>query len=487
MLENLDTIQLARMRQYKLQQDFLYFVRYFFQQREGQRFLLQPHHRIIANALAALRNGTHKNLLINVPPGAGKTELAVIQFIAHSLAINPAARFLHISASEELATLNAAKIRELLQSTAYQEYFPLHFKADRAAKHHWAVTSTEGGSEGGLYATSLGGQITGFRAGRLEEGFSGAIIIDDPQKPDDVLSNVKREAATRKLLHTVKTRKAAEHTPMIVIMQRLHEQDVSQFILDGGLDMPFHHVCIPAITRQKGSRKEISYWEEKEPLAQLRSMRKTSPSLFYGQYQQKPISLEAEIFDPSWWQRYDSPPALQYAAIFADTAMKTGRHADYSVLQCWGMGEDGKAYLLEQVRGRWEWPELEAQALEFWQRCQQLKLCPLRYFAVEDKVAGTSLLQALRHQHHVPVKAIPRTRAEGSKLKRALDIQHIVSTGLVCLPKHKPWLQDLLHEATQFPKAEHDDQVDAMVDALHHFFLQPTKRAMPTITLKGMY
>ena len=209
--------------------DHLFFTAYFFKARQGIKFRVNWHHKIISDTLEKVIRGEIQNVVITVPPGSSKTELAVINFISRGLALNPRARFLHLSGSDSLASLNSATAREIVRSDEYQKFWPLEIADDANAKKRWNVL-VDGQPAGGVYATSLGGQITGFRAGHMAPGFQGCILIDDPIKPEDAFSRIKLDAANRKLLTTVKSRRANPSTPIILIMQRIAESDPVGFI-----------------------------------------------------------------------------------------------------------------------------------------------------------------------------------------------------------------------------------------------------------------
>ncbi|OWK42178.1 Phage-related protein [Fimbriiglobus ruber] len=204
--------------------DHLFFTRYFFKHRQGIKFRLNWHHFLIADAIQRVIDGQCENLVINVAPGSSKTENAVISFIARGLALNPNARFLHITSGDDLALLNSQTARDIVQSDEYQELWPLKVADDAKAKKRWNVL-VDGKKAGGVYAVSLGGQITGFRAGHMAPGFQGAIILDDIIKADDAYSPAAIKATNRKLLSTVKSRKANPATPVVLIMQRVGEND----------------------------------------------------------------------------------------------------------------------------------------------------------------------------------------------------------------------------------------------------------------------
>ena len=229
-------------RKIECEEDAGYFARYFFKQRMGTKMLIAPHHRVIFDTLERVLRGEITRLIINVPPGYSKTELATINTIARGLALNPRARFLHLSYSHNLALLNSATARGIVKSKAYQDMWPLALRDDSDSKAMWW---TEQG--GGVYATSAAGQVTGFRAGHMEPGWQGSILLDDPLKPDDAFSDVMREGVNNRFNETIKSRLALETTPMIVIMQRIHYNDLSGYLLRGGSGEKWHHLCLPVI------------------------------------------------------------------------------------------------------------------------------------------------------------------------------------------------------------------------------------------------
>lgn len=173
------------------------------------------------------------------------------------------------------------------------------------------------------------------------------------------------------------------------------------------------------------------------------------------------------IFRLEWFQTYDEWTDFRYRKIFVDTAQKTKQHNDYSVFQCWGKTLNGRAFLLDQTRGRFEAPELLDVARAFWKKHAQdngPKYGQLRSMAIEDKVSGTGLIQQLRGEG-VPVEGIPRSK---DKRERGLDVAPLIASGFVFLPVEAPWLQSFKDEVATFDglgKA-HDDQVDPMIDAV---------------------
>lgn len=489
-----------------LEGDHLFFTQYFFKQRQGISFRVNWHHQLISDIIDEVIKGTKKNVVITVSPGSSKTELVVINFIARGLAVNPRARFLHLSGSDSLASLNSSTAREIVLSDEYQQYWPLKIADDAKAKKRWNVL-VDGHPAGGVYATALGGQVTGFRAGHMASGFQGAILIDDPIKPEDAFSRSKLDTANRKLLTTVKSRKANPDTPMILVMQRIAENDCVGFIKSGNVDGDWHHVKIPAVIddayvktldpkyqkllseaksiaqseqcTQSGGR--FSYWPYKEPLPQLLAMEagqgtdatggRISRHVFSSQYQQAPVAIGGNIIRGENFVRYTLLPKIKWRKVFADTAQKTKERNDYSVFEEWGVGVDGKIYLLSLIRGRWEAPELQKRAIAFWSgsRVRSIEeFGQMRKLQVEDKSSGTGLIQTLKlPPYNVPIEGIERNR---DKLTRCMDALPYIEAGMVCIPEDAPFTNEFILEAESFTaddSHDFDDMLDPLFDAIN--------------------
>ena len=227
-------------------QGTLNFTRYFFKEKFKRKFVVGKHHVAIAKALDRVLAGESTRLIINIAPRYGKTELAVKNFIAMGLAINPKAKFIHLSYSDDLARDNSRGVQEILREDSYRRLFP-GTKPTSVNTRKWFTT--EGG---GLYAVSSAGQVTGFGAGIVDEEkeeedelaaeveelasvsdgtFGGAIVIDDPIKPDDARSETVREKVNQKFETTIRNRVNSRKTPIIIIMQRLDEEDLCGYLM----------------------------------------------------------------------------------------------------------------------------------------------------------------------------------------------------------------------------------------------------------------
>ena len=219
-------------------------------------------------------------------------------------------------------------------------------------------------------------------------------------------------------------------------------------------------VSIPAINPD-----DTALWPFKHSREKLAEMEASNPYVFAGQYMQRPAPKGGGLFKDSWWQWYDNSfvhPEWDYRVIYADTALKTKEHNDWSVFQCWGF-KSGHAYLLDQIRGKWEAPDLIKQARAFWDLHKSpINRGVVRGMKIEDKASGTGLIQTLKMEG-VPVIPIQRSV---DKFTRALDVLPQIEAGLVHLPKDAPWMPAYISEFSVFPNGKHDDQVDPTLDAI---------------------
>lgn len=442
-----DQIALCRARLYE-------FSRYMFKARRGLDMLENWHQKAICEALERVLLGYTNRLIINVPPRSGKTELAVKNFIAWSLGTFRDSEYIHASYSKRLATANAYDVRALMQHEAYAAIFPdVRLQDDSKARDEFRTT------DGGIvYASGAEGSITGYGASKMRTKFGGAIVIDDPHKAGEATSSIMRQSVIDWYQNTIQSRLNKPDAPIIVIMQRLHEEDLSGWLLNGGSGETWTHLNIPA---KDGEGK--SFWPAQFPAAMLDRLEASSPYVFAGQYMQNPAPLGGGIFKDEWWRFLDVPPLVKWRAIYADTAQKTKEQNDYSVMQCWGMTIDGQIVLLDMVRGKWEAPELETMARAFWQKHHQVQNAgPLRAFKVEDKVSGTGLIQKLKREG-IPIVPIQRNI---DKITRAMDAAPYVQSGNVIILRNLAHLVDFLSEASVFPNGAHDDMIDAAMSAI---------------------
>jgi len=289
-------------------EDGLYFNRYFFKQRFGTKMVIGRHHVVIQRALdRTMLPPDHPDfisrLIINVSPGYSKTEQCSINYMARGLAINPMARFLHLSYSDRLVMLNSSTSREIVKSSDFQGMWPVGIKNDTDSKKIWHTDDN-----GGITATAAGGQVTGFRAGHMDYSkFTGSLIIDDPVKPDDAYSETIRKAVNNAYNETIASRLAIETIPIIVVMQRIHWDDLSGYLLRGGSGEDWYHLNLPVIidNREKYP-KEYTHgipidhgledgwlWPFKHNAKHEKAL-KSHRRRYAAQYKQKPIKRDEE-------------------------------------------------------------------------------------------------------------------------------------------------------------------------------------------------
>lgn len=268
-----------------------FFTRYFFKELNGKKFTVNDHHKDIFSTLTDIHKGEITRQIMNIAPRYSKTEIGVKMFISWSLAHNPKARFIHLSYSDGLALDNSEAIKDIILSEKYQRLFPyVQIKKDSTAKQKWYTT--EGG---GVLARAAAGQVTGFGAGTTsfegeEEEFGGCIIIDDPLKPDDAESDLLRNKVNNRFDTTIKNRVNSRKTPIIIIMQRLHENDLCGYVQEKTPD-EWNVLSMPVI-KNDGT----ALWSEKHTIEELNDLRQANEFVFDTQYMQDPTPKKGLLF-----------------------------------------------------------------------------------------------------------------------------------------------------------------------------------------------
>ena len=299
----------------KLLKDLTFFIRFFFKQLSGSKFLLNWHHADIAHELNEIYERKNDNLIINIPPRHSKTEMAIM-FVAWSLAKNPASLFLFISASDKLSTDNSKRVRDVVNLPIYKQLFDTTITVDTKAKNHWRTNKG-----GGITTATINGQLTGFGAGRIadDKEFYGAIIIDDPNKINAEGSAILSTEPNQRFNDTIRSRRNGKRTPIILIQQRAFVDDLSGFLLDGAGALKFKHLCLPVIVDGE------ALWPDKMDLTEINAIR-THPDtshMFNSQYMQDPTESKGLVFPVSKLNRFkrselNQTPDAKYA--FGDVA-----------------------------------------------------------------------------------------------------------------------------------------------------------------------
>lgn len=413
-----------------------------------------------------------KNLLICIPPRHGKTDIVSKDFPAYCLGHLPDSKFILTSHGARLSIRNSSQVRDIMQSEWYKNMFP-YTRIKGKSKDAGAMDFFETTAGGHVYATGVG--ATGQGAGQLREGFGGALIIDDPMKREDARSPIIRSNVINWYREAAKQLLNSKRTPIIMIMQRLHPDDLAGYVLKEERD-DWYVINIPAVDEETGQ----VLWPERKSSTDLLKLKKVDPFTYYTQFQQSPIIPGGAIFKEEDWKNYDDllqvEKKLTGKFITADTAHKTQDWNSYSVFQCWGVESTRNIYLLDQIRGRWEFPQLLKNAKDFWD-----KHCPpiqnrfqknARTIFIEDKASGQSLIQTFVQQKLPckPWKASDYIISE-DKVSRARECSFMIFGGAVYLPNRRiaPWIEDFVVECNNFSEDgghSFDDQVDAMTSAL---------------------
>lgn len=437
------------------QEDFYFFTRYMFMAKRNASWKKNWHHNVVCDALNRVYRGELKRLIINIPPRYSKTEIAVVNWIAWCMGKNPSCQFIHTSYATPLALNNSSNARELTKHEEYKNIFP-ELELSRASDSKGDWKTMVGGT---VYATGSGGSITGFGAGSLEDGFGGAIIIDDPHKPSEIHSETVRTGVIDWFQNTLESRVNSPDTPIIVIMQRLHESDLAGWLESGGNGEEWEVLKIPVINEDNEP-----LWESKHNLEKLEIMKAKNRYVFNSQYMQSPASIGGEIIKGQWFKRYQQLPLMRRVIIAGDTAQKIKQHNDYSVFIVAGLGVDGGVYLIDLIRGKWEAPELEQKLKDIWHKYKISHKVQAVY--IEDKSSGTGLIQNIQRAQMIPIKGV---QVDADKYTRVLGIQGFIESGYVHLPMEADWVGDLIDECEKFTATDshkHDDQVDTLVHTL---------------------
>lgn len=337
------------------------FTRAMFKAQYKRSFIVNEHHKKIFEALQDVVDGKCNRLIINMPPRYGKTEVAIKQFISWCFALNPTCRFLHLSYSDTLVNDNSLAIRQTMMEPLYKELFPGSLlEKEKGSTDHWR---TKAGGE--LYAVSTQGQVTGFGAGKVDEEetyddaikakserigalatkfgggddlfetmldalevdsniFQGAILIDDPLKPEDAQSEVTRERINVRFESTIRNRTNSRSTPIIIIMQRLHEHDLCGYLMEKEPD-EWRVLSLPAIQTDEATGEQRPLWTVKHTLDELQQLRIIDPLIFDTQYMQDPTPREGLMYNEGF-DTYTPDELEQYktsqltACNYTDTA-----------------------------------------------------------------------------------------------------------------------------------------------------------------------
>ena len=440
-----------------LSQDFSAFVMKVFETvSPGDIFLTNWHIDAMTYAAERVIGGKVKRLITTVPPRHLKSIIFSVALPAFLLGLDPTKRIICVSYSADLAVKHSNDFRTVMSAAWYRRAFP-QTKVSRAKDTQGETMTTQRGYR---LTTSLNGTLTGRGA--------DLIVLDDPQKPDEALSEAYRNTAGQWFDTTLLSRlDSKSEGAVVIVMQRLHEDDLAGRLLEKG---GWEHLKIAAIAAQDEEIKigvRRAYKRKagavidfrRESLDDLAGLRRSMGELFFSaQYQQEPIPLAGNLIKADWFKEYDVSPTPTYDDTFVisiDTAMKGEQLADFSVATVWLCRGD-HCFLLDVWRQRVDYPELRRAVLRLREQHPNATLL------IEDKGSGTSLIQDLRASNVAVIGINP----QGDKQTRVAKISAKFEAGAVFFPKCAPWLDALKAELLGFPNVRHDDQVDSVAQAL---------------------
>ncbi len=443
-----------------LRADFVSFIeRSFYEINPQTKLLMTDYIELLAAKLEDCRLGKCRRLIINIPPRYLKSHCASIAFAAWMLGHDPAAQIICASYGQDLADKLARDCRSIMQTPWYKALFRTRLMQDKKAVSDFMTTDM-----GSRMSTSVGGVLTGRGA--------DMIIIDDPLKPDEALSESQRKRVNDWYDNTLVSRLNNKNTGcIIIIMQRLHQDDLVGHVLE---QEAWEVVNFPAIAEEEfscvidtplGKKRYLratgtALHSERESLVMLADIRQRMGEYnFLSQYQQTPIPVGGAMVKVAWLQYYspgDLPVTFDYIIQSWDTANKVTELSDYSVCTTWG--KKGKYYyLLNVFRRRLEYPDLKRAVIE------QKKLHNATIILIEEKASGIQLIQELKREG---VSVTAYDPLGNDKLMRLVAQTAVIENGQVFLPKDAPWLTDYIQELISFPGGKYDDQVDSTTQAL---------------------
>jgi predicted phage terminase large subunit-like protein len=405
-----------------------------------------------------------EGIIFNVPPRTMKSLLISVFFPIWAWITKPSLRFMFVSYSEKLSTQHSILRRSLIESEWYKKDWGGKFSIsrDQNVKSHY-----ENSSRGAMFSTGMQSTATGMGGDIL--------IFDDPLNPEQAISQLEREAVNLRFDTTFRSRINDPATGVkIIIMQRLHELDLTGHVLARESNR-WKHISLPAIAEQDqpwefpatktvvNQKAGDLLWSERLPQSFLDSQRVGMGSwAFNGQYQQRPAPLDGGIVKRQWVRFYRQlPEKFEFMVQSWDCTFSGGQDNDFVAGQVWGRS-GGKYFML---------PYRTYERLDFGPTMAAIKSCHAKFpqahaVLIEDKANGPAIISELQKE----IPGVVAVNPEGGKLARAQATAPLWEAGSIELPDPQlfgiTWMEDYLHNMCAFPKAAHDDDVDATSQAL---------------------
>jgi predicted phage terminase large subunit-like protein len=439
-----------------IRQDFPSFIgKVFSTINPGAEYQSNCHIDLIADYLEAARSGDIKRLIINMPPRSLKSVCISVAWPAWLLAQKPSARIMAASYSSVLSVKHSLDTKLVLESEWYKNIFP---GTELSKKHNCKnkFLTTENGFR---FATSVGGSATG-------EG-GDYLIVDDPHNPTQINSTKLRNRAIEWFEQTFVTRlNDSKNGVIVLVMQRLHEEDLSSQLLScGGWELLKIPMVAPKNIAYNIGAKNYYFKEggilnaKRDDFNFVSNIEKDMGARNYAaQFLQDPMPSNYSLLpeeDISFYEQ--APEKFDYFIQSWDTALKTTEKSDFSVGTCWGIADE-KYYLVSMIRKKLAYPDLKNTIEKFAKRFSP------KHILIEDKASGQSIIQDLQRLDYTNIKPI---KPKLDKVTRFASVVDLFQMGKVLLPKESSFNRSLLRELTVFPNSKNDDIVDSVSQFLN--------------------
>lgn len=452
----------------------------------GRTFIDGWHIGAICEHLEAVYRGQIKRLVINVPPGSGKSILTSVMWPCWTWIQDPGWRFIYGSFDESLvARRDGTKVLEIVQSKWFRDRWGDRVMIKGKEPSLGEFYTTQGGMR---FATSTGGKVLGRHA--------HAICIDDPTKPQTMTDLSLAE--TRRWKRETTASRLLPGGAYVLIMQRLHSNDLAGMAeeeneVEGGARYEFLRLPMRFEEAQRAQtsigfvdpRSEEGqllwpeYKNEEEVAQQEKDMGGRESAVVAAQLQQRPAPAKGLLFERAWFRYWkDLPEKFDYVVDSWDCTFKDTEKSDYVVGQRWG-AKGAKFFLLARMKGRWNFPTTLAKMKSFLERADLPK--PLAVL-VEDKANGPAIMATLGKD----VPGFVAVNPQGGKVVRAQAVTPLYEAGNVLHPdpdvyvkgvRVNAWVEDHEAELLKFPKGRNDDSVDSATQALNYLRTKASKFA----------
>lgn len=449
---------------------FFFFFQHFFKIKTSREFILskpigrEPHLITVAKELKRCFDLDVNRLIINIPPGHHKSTI-LSYWVAWCLGKYPDANFLYISYAKPLATKHTANIKEIMELPEYGIIFP-GTVLDKSSKAKDNFKTTKGGT---VVAFGSSGSITGQDAGLPGlTRFSGAVLMDDMHKPDEVHSDVMRESVWDNYNQTIKYRpRDFTHVPLICMGQRLHEEDICAKLLAGKDGYEWERIVLKSLDDNNQALYPEVFSREA-----LLIEKEINPYSFWSQHQQEPVPAGNALFYEEDMLVFLEEPEMLATFICADTAETSKSINDATAFGFFGLYRTAQGQLaihcIHGVEIRVEPRDLEEEFMHFYSVCSRYKMPP-RVAFIEKKSTGVTLVSVLRSLQGIKIWDIERTRISGSKTQRFLNVQTYFAQRRFTFTYGRPHNKVFINHLTRITANDthaHDDIADICTDAI---------------------